>query len=56
MRAVADGWFISFTRVACCSFGQPEDFSHCYMGRIQEKTKGNLPEEPLKVFFKKKNR
>lgn len=41
MRAVADGWFFSFTRVACCSFGQPENFSHNYMGRIQTETKGN---------------
>lgn len=40
-RTNTDGWFFSFTRVACCSFGQPENISHHNMGRLQEKTKGN---------------
>lgn len=42
MRTVAGGWFFSFTRVACCSFGQPKNFSHNYLGRVQKEAKGNL--------------
>lgn len=52
MKAVAGGWFISFTRVACCPFGQPENFSHCHMGRVQKEAKGNLLKFIIYGYFK----
>lgn len=42
MRTVAGGWFISFTRVACCSFGQSQNFSHYHLGGVQKEAEGNL--------------
>ncbi|KAG6531225.1 hypothetical protein ZIOFF_005015 [Zingiber officinale] len=38
LRTITDGWFISFTRVACCSFSQLKHIPHHNMGRIQEET------------------
>ncbi|PIN07994.1 hypothetical protein CDL12_19427 [Handroanthus impetiginosus] len=39
MRTVAGGWFISFTRVACCPFGKSQNFSYSYVGGVQKETK-----------------
>jgi hypothetical protein len=42
MRTVAGGWFISFTRVACCPVGQSQYYSHYHLGRVQKEAEGNL--------------
>lgn len=42
MRTVAGGWFISFTRVACCPVGQSQYYSHHHLGRVQKEAEGNL--------------
>ncbi|KAG6535491.1 hypothetical protein ZIOFF_000491 [Zingiber officinale] len=42
---ITDGWFISFTRVACCSFSQLKNIPHHNMGRIQEETEAFQEDE-----------
>lgn len=39
-RAVADGRFISFSRVACGAVGQPEQDAHRHVGGVQEEAEG----------------
>ncbi|KAL6532034.1 hypothetical protein OROGR_014004 [Orobanche gracilis] len=39
MRTVTGGWFISFTRMACCSFGKSQYFSYNYVGGVQKEAK-----------------
>lgn len=42
MRIVSGGWLVSFTRMACCSFGKSQDFSYSNVGGIQKEAKGDL--------------
>lgn len=56
MRTIADGWFISFTRVACCSFSQPKNIPHHNMGRVQEETEGKTLSTGLLQFLKQQTK